>query len=121
MGEPTRVGEILAAVPGMAERLREARLIAAWPALAGAAGPRSRAERVERGVLHVAVASSAWLHRLTLEEPRLRERCRAVADIHAIRFHLGLGTGPNGSGADEPHCGQPGAPAPADTDHKGGS
>jgi hypothetical protein len=87
--EPVLVGELLAgAVPGLAERLAEARLIAAWPAIAGPAAPRSRAERVEGGCLHVAVDSSGWLHRLTLEEPALLERCRAIRDVRAIRFHL---------------------------------
>ena len=39
----------------------------------------------------IAVDSSGWLHRLTLEEPRLLLRCReAVPDValRAIRFHL---------------------------------
>ncbi|MBI3458207.1 MAG: DUF721 domain-containing protein [Candidatus Rokubacteria bacterium] len=91
MTDPVRVGEVLAALPGMAERLAEARLIAAWPEIAGPAATRSRAERVDGGVLHVAVESSGWLHRLTLDEASLLARCRAVAptsDVRAIRFHL---------------------------------
>ena len=88
MAEPVRVGELLGMVPGLAERLAQARLIAAWPEIAGPAAPRTRAERIEGGCLHVAVDSSGWLHRLTLEEPALLARCRALADLHAIRFHL---------------------------------
>ena len=92
MAEPSRVGDLLALVPGLAARLderrREIRLVRAWPEIAGAAAPRARAEAVEAGVLRVAVDSSGWLHRLTLEEPRLLARCRAIADIRGIRFYL---------------------------------
>ena len=91
MGEPVRVGDLLIALPGVAERLAEVRLLAAWPELAGPGGARSRAESVEDGVLQVAVASSGWLHRLTLDEPALLTRCRAVAPavtLRAIRFRL---------------------------------
>ena len=91
MSDPVRVGEVLSSLPGMAERLAEARLVAAWPDIAGPAAARSRAEGVEGGVLEVAVASSGWLHRLHLEEDRLLARAHAVAPdcgIRAIRFHL---------------------------------
>jgi hypothetical protein len=91
MGEPVRVGDLLVALPGVAERLAEVRLLAAWPELAGPGGARSRAESVEDGVLQVAVASSGWLHRLTLDGPALLTRCRAVAptvSLRAIRFRL---------------------------------
>jgi len=106
MGEPVRVGDLLAALPGVAERLAEARLLAAWPELAGPGGARSRAESVEDGVLHVAVASSGWLHRLTLDEPALLIRCRAVApavSVRAIRFRLASLAGPRpAAGSDSP-------------------
>ncbi len=42
MTEPVRVGEVLATLPGMAERLAEARLVAAWPEIAGPAAARSQ-------------------------------------------------------------------------------
>jgi predicted nucleic acid-binding Zn ribbon protein len=88
VAEPVRVGALLATFPGMTERLAEERLVRAWPDLAGPAARRSRAERVEQGVLHVAVESSGWLHRLTLEEASVLARCRAIAAIRGIRFHL---------------------------------
>lgn len=88
MAEPVRVGDVLGTMPALAEYLGQARLLAAWPEIAGPAAARTRAERVEGGCLHVAVDSSGWLYRLTHEEPRLLVRCRALADIHAIRFHL---------------------------------
>ncbi len=89
MGEPVRVGEVLRVMPGLADRLGAVRLLAAWPGIAGAAAPRTRAERVEGGCLYVAVESSGWLHRLTVEEPRLLARCRHVLpDVRAIRLYL---------------------------------
>ncbi len=88
MAEPIHVGRLLAALPGMTQRLAEARLLRAWADIAGSAAPRARAERVEAGVLHVAVDGSGWLHRLTLEEASLLVRCRAIANIRAIRFRL---------------------------------
>ncbi len=122
MGEPVRVGDLLVALPGVAERLAEARLLAAWPELAGAGGARSRAESVEDGVLHVAVASSGWLHRLTLDEPALLTRCRAVApavSVRAIRFRLASLAGPHpaAAGSDPPaEDSDPGRqPEPQDT------
>ena len=88
MAEPVRVGQLLGSLPGLKDRLAEARLVETWPAIAGAAGARSRAEGVAQGVLQVAVDSSGWLHRLTLEEPQLVARCREIAAIRGIRFRL---------------------------------
>lgn len=88
MSDPVRIGELLGSVPGLDEWRAEARVVEAWPAIAGLAGARSRAERVEHGLLHVAVDSSGWLHRLTLEEPNLLTRCREIAPIRGIRFRL---------------------------------
>jgi hypothetical protein len=88
VAEPVRVGDLLGSLPGLNDRLAEARLVETWPEIAGPASARSRAEGVEQGVLHVRVDSSGWLHRLTLEEPRLITRCREIAAIRAIRFRL---------------------------------
>jgi hypothetical protein len=88
VADPVRVGELLASLPGLDDRLAEARLVETWPLIAGPAGARSHAEGVDRGVLQIAVDSSGWLHRLTLEEPRLVTRCREIAPIRAIRFRL---------------------------------
>jgi predicted nucleic acid-binding Zn ribbon protein len=88
VAEPVRVGDLLAELPGLRDRMAEARLVASWPTIAGAAGARSRAESVDQGVLQVAVDSSGWLHRLTLEEARLIVRCREIATIRSIRFRL---------------------------------
>jgi Dna[CI] antecedent DciA-like protein len=88
VAEPVRVGVLLESLPGMSDRLAEARLVKTWSIIAGPAGARSHAEGVEQGVLQVAVDSSGWLHRLTLEEPRLLTRCREIAAIRAIHFRL---------------------------------
>jgi len=88
VAEPVRVGELLGSLPGLSDRLAEVRLVKTWPLIAGPAGARSRAEGIEQGVLQVAVDSSGWLHRLTLEEARLITRCREIAAIRAIRFRL---------------------------------
>jgi hypothetical protein len=97
MAEPMRVGELLGLVPGLAERLDQVRLLAAWPTIAGAAAPATRAERLEGGCLHVAVQSSAWLQHLRLEETHLLARYRALGEVRAIRFRLGpIGGDPGG-------------------------
>jgi hypothetical protein len=88
VAEPVRIGDLLGEMPGLRDRLAEARLVQTWPMIAGPAGARSRAEGVDQGVLQVAVDSSGWLHRLTLEEPRLIARCREIAAIRSIRFRL---------------------------------
>jgi predicted nucleic acid-binding Zn ribbon protein len=99
MAEPVRVGELLKSLPGLNDRLAEARLVATWPTIAGDAAARSRAEGIEQGVLQVAVDSSGWLHRLTLEEPQLILRCREVAAIRGIRFRMAPPPDPGARGA----------------------
>lgn len=83
-----RVGDVLPTLPGLGEAVTEARLRAAWPQLAGPAAARSRPVRLLGGCLHVAVDSSAWLHRLSLEEAALLARCQALGGVRALRFHL---------------------------------
>jgi hypothetical protein len=106
VAEPVRVGEMLGCLPGLNHRLAEARaearLVETWPVIAGPAGARSRVEGIDQGVLHVAVDSSGWLHRLTLEEARLLDRCREIAAIRGIRFRL----------VPPPDAGAPGARNP---------
>lgn len=102
MAEPIRVGDLLGGLPGLRDRLAEARLVETWPTIAGPAATRSRAEGVDQGVLQVAVDSSGWLHRLTLEEPRLTARCREIAAIRSIRFRLAPPPGPAAPAARSP-------------------
>ena len=102
MAEPVRVGVLLGGLPGLRDRMAEAQLIETWPSIAGAAAARSRAEGVDQGVLQVAVDSSGWLHRLTLEEPRLIARCREIAAIRSIRFRLAPPADPAARAARSP-------------------
>jgi hypothetical protein len=101
VAEPVRIGALLGSLPGLKDRLAEARLVETWPAIVGAAGARSRAEGVVQGVLQVAVDSSGWLHRLTLEEPQLLARCREIAAIRGIRFRLAPPLDPRVRGAED--------------------
>ena len=123
MAEPVRVRDLLEALPGVAERLAEARLLAAWPEIAGPAAARSRAEAVEEGVLRVAVDSSGWLHHLTLDEPALLARCRAAVPttaLRAIRFRLASLAPPGGPApsASDPAACPVGADVPPDAAHE---
>ncbi len=123
MAEPVRVRDLLEALPGVAERLAEARLLAAWPEVAGPAAARSRAEAVEEDVLRVAVDSSGWLHHLTLDEPALLARCRAAVPttaLRAIRFRLASLTPPGAPApaASDPAARPVGADAPPDAAHE---
>src|SRR5262249_53898361 len=105
MGGPVRAGDLLVALPGVAERLAEARLFAAWPEVAGPAAARSQADSLEDGVLQVSVDSVGWLHRLTLDEPALLARCRAAApavSVRAIRFRLASLAAPGPVGGSSP-------------------
>jgi predicted nucleic acid-binding Zn ribbon protein len=91
---PTPVGALLTKVlPGLAERLLEARIRREWEALLGEElARRARPFALTQGVLHVAVSNSPWLQELTLREPDLRRR---LADhygtdaIRLLRFSLG--------------------------------
>jgi hypothetical protein len=89
---PRPVGDlILDAIPQLGERLLEARVGAAWPALVGAdVARRARPGRVVRGVLEVTVDNSPWLSELTLRGPDLTRTVHArFPDIAALRFVLG--------------------------------
>lgn len=93
---PTAVGPLLTAVlPGLGERLLEARVRREWlevmgPEIAG----RSEPHALANGDLHVIVDNSPWLQELTLREGELRLRLTArygAAAIRSLRFSLGSG------------------------------
>jgi len=94
-GDPVPLGEALRRFLDRArltERVEEARAVPEWaervgPAIAAVATPL----RASRGVLVVAVRSSAWLMELKLREPELLERINAGRErgrIRKIRFVL---------------------------------
>jgi predicted nucleic acid-binding Zn ribbon protein len=89
---PRAVGDLLVtAVPELQDRLVEARLCAAWPALVGAdAARRSRPQGLSNGCLNVVVDNSPWLHELTLRSGELTPRIASrFESIRTLRFTLG--------------------------------
>ena len=95
--KPTKVADILTGVlksAGLADRLGQAAVVAAWPGLvgeriAGAAVPESVAAD---GTLFVRVKSSAWRQELSLMTPEvlsLINADRAAGRIKRIRWLLG--------------------------------
>lgn len=81
----------MTAVPELQDRLVEARLCAAWPALVGAdAARRSRPQGLSNGCLNVVVDNSPWLHELTLRSGELTPRIASrFESIRTLRFTLG--------------------------------
>lgn len=91
-GAPRRVVDLLRSIPAVAERLDEDRVRRGWDELVG----RDVARQTEplslhAGTLIVGVASSPWLHQLTLLAEELRERLnRGVGSevIRELRFRI---------------------------------
>jgi predicted nucleic acid-binding Zn ribbon protein len=99
-GKPTRLGEVLAGylkTAGLSERVGQAAVVDAWPALVGeriahAAAPESVAPD---GTLFVRVASSAWRQELSLMTPEvlaLINTNRTTGRIKRIRWLVGTET-----------------------------
>lgn len=91
---PVPVGAVLPGVlPGLRERLVEARIRRDWERLMGSElAARAEPVALMHGILQVSVANSSWLQELTLREPDLRRRVaeRYGTDvIRALRFSLG--------------------------------
>lgn len=109
---PVPVRTILPAVlPGLGERLLEARIRQEWESFMGPDfARRARPTALSQGVLQVIVTNSAWLQELTLREPELRRRLaeRYGADaIRALRFSLGTFPQDLPPGGGREHGGQP--------------
>lgn len=90
---PVPVGQILAsAIPGLDDRMLEARIRGAWPVTVGPdlAG-RSRPGELRQGVLSVTVDNSPWLHEMTLRSGELLSavQARHGAAVTSLRFTLG--------------------------------
>jgi predicted nucleic acid-binding Zn ribbon protein len=89
---PRPVSELVtSAVPGLAERVTELRLSAAWTALAGIdVARRARPGALNAGVLTITVDNSPWLHELTLRSDELYRRVQErFPEVRALRFTLG--------------------------------
>lgn len=89
---PRRVSDLLRSRPDLAERLTEARLRTEWRGLVGEdASRQSQPLSFNAGVLAVGVASSPWLHHLTLLRDQLREglnRTLGPGVIRELRFQI---------------------------------
>ena len=103
--KPTKVADILTGVltsAGLADRLGQAAVVAAWPGLvgeriAGAAVPESVAAD---GTLFVRVKSSAWRQELSLMTPEvlaLVNANRTTGRIKRIRWLVGTETAADGA------------------------
>lgn len=99
-GKPTKLGEALAGYlksAGLADRLGQAEVVNAWPALVGeriaqAAAPESV---TSDGTMFVRVKSSAWRQELSLMTPEvlaLINAGRAAGRIKRIRWLVGTET-----------------------------
>ena len=99
-GKPTKLGEALAGFlksAGLADRLGQADVVNAWPALVGeriahAAAPESV---TPDGTLFVRVKSSAWRQELSLMTPEvltLLNADRTTGRIKRIRWLVGTET-----------------------------
>ena len=96
-GKPTRLGDALAGwlkAEGLAERLGQAQVVDAWPALGG--GRLAEAAQPESvtpdGTLFVRVKSSAWRQELSLMTPEvlaLINADRKAGRIRRIRWLVG--------------------------------
>jgi len=75
---------------GLDKRFREQRLLSLWPEIVGEEiAARTRATRIDRGVLFVHVDHGAWMQELHFIEKELIEKLRANApgvELDRIRF-----------------------------------
>jgi predicted nucleic acid-binding Zn ribbon protein len=89
----TRIGDVLPGVLrrlGLEQRFKEQSLLALWPEVVGAElASRTRASRIDGGVLYVHVDHGAWMQELHFIERDLVRKLRAAApgvDLRRIRF-----------------------------------
>ena len=78
-------------MPQLVERLAEARVRQAWPAVVGDdVARRTRPDDLVEGCLTVVVDNSPWLHELTLRQAEiLRLIQRRWPAVRALRFRVG--------------------------------
>jgi hypothetical protein len=79
---------------GVDGAVREHRLVTEWTSMVGERiAARAWPDGLDRGVLHVRVVSSAWMHELGfLREPLIEAARRITGEppmVKEIRFHLG--------------------------------
>ena len=88
-----RVGDLLPAVlksVGLERRFREQEVLALWPAVVGEhIAARTRAVRIEKGVLFIHVDHGAWMQELHFKEKELLRQLQERAPearLKRIRF-----------------------------------
>ena len=88
-----KVGELLPAVlksVGLEQKFREQEVLALWPEIVGEhIAARTRAVRVEKGVMFVHVDHGAWMQELHFKEKELLRRLQEkapAARLKRIRF-----------------------------------
>lgn len=65
---------------GLEQRFKEQKVLTLWPSIVGdELAARTRAIRVDRGVLHVQVDHGAWMQELHFMEKELLRKLRAHA------------------------------------------
>lgn len=86
---PQPVGDALEAFlgrTGFNDRVRTTRLLDDWAAIVGAdVAANSRPQRIERGVLHLAVSSTGWATQLTWLESMLLEKVNEAAGTNLVQ------------------------------------
>jgi predicted nucleic acid-binding Zn ribbon protein len=89
----TKVGELLPSILsklGLEQRIKEQRVLALWPVVVGEElASRTRAIKIDHGVLYVRVDHGAWMQELHFIENDLLRRLRARAPgvkLTGIRF-----------------------------------
>lgn len=92
----SRIGDILPAVlksVGLDKKLKERELLSLWPEVVGTEiAARTRAVKVERGILYVQVNHSAWHQELHFMEKEIYRKMRKRApeiEFYKIRFGTG--------------------------------
>ena len=91
--EFARIGDILPKIlkaAGLDQKIRESEILTLWPEIVGEeVAQRTRAVKVDHGVLHVNVDHGAWMQELHFMEKDILRRLRARApevEIVKIRF-----------------------------------
>ena len=89
----TRLGELLPSILsklGLDQRFKEQQVLNLWPTVVGEElAARTKATKVDRGVLHVHVDNGAWMQELHFIEKDLLRKLRAQSPgvvLKKIRF-----------------------------------
>ncbi len=86
---PVSLGELARqelAIPGLAERLREAEIWRLWPEVVGATvSSRARPLRIIKGTLTVAVSSGPWMQELRYLSSMMREKLNDRLGSEVVR------------------------------------